>query len=90
MEANQTLRFKATYGDNEVESTVYSVVDVGFGKTTLEKDYLRYMQGDFISSLMTKEGAKYVFDGDGKLQFINAISSGKFNCFAAWHTLRKW
>ncbi|MBQ8429541.1 MAG: hypothetical protein IJX30_05555 [Clostridia bacterium] len=78
VEANQTLQFKATYGDNEVESTVYSVVDVGFGKTTLEKDYLRYMQGDFISSSMTKEGAEYVFDGDGKLQFINAISSEKF------------
>ena len=78
VEANQTLRFKATYGANAVESTVYPVVDVGFGKTTLEKDYLHYMQGNFSSSSMTTEGAKYVFDGDGKLQFINAISSEKF------------
>ncbi len=78
VEANQTLQFKATYGDNAVESTVYAVVDVGFGKTALEKDYLRYMQGNFTSSSMTKSGAEYVFDGDGKLQFINPISSGKF------------
>ena len=78
MEDSQTLRFKATYGEHFVESALYSVVDVGFGKTTLEKDYLRYMQGNYSSSTLIKEGAEYVFDGDAKLQFINAISSEKF------------
>ena len=78
VEANETLRFKASYGNSSVESDIYSVVDVGYGKKTSEKDYTRYMQGNYTESAMTLEGLKYDFNGDAELQFINAISGAKF------------
>ncbi len=79
VEADQTLRFKASYQNNEVESQLYSVVDVGFGKTTEEKDYLKYMQGNYTAAELLDEGAAYTFaDGTATMQFINAISSANF------------
>lgn len=78
VDANQTLRFKASYGDNFVESKLYSVVDVGYGKKTTEKDYLQYFQGNYISAEMTDSGARYAFDGNAELQFVNTVSSASF------------
>lgn len=79
VEGNQTVRFKASYQNNEVESELYSVVDVGYGKTTTEKDYLKYMQGNYTSAELLDEGLAYTFaDGTANMQFINAISSSNF------------
>lgn len=79
VEANQTVRFKATYGNNSVESAVYPVVDVGYGKKTSQKDYVAYMQGNYAEGAMTENGIQYNFNGNSaSLQFINAISSAKF------------
>ena len=79
VEANSTIRFKASYGESFVESDVYTVVDVGYGKKTSEKQYLQYWQGNYSSAAMLSEGAQYTFDGDGKLQFVNLLSSANFN-----------
>ena len=79
VEANQTLRFKASFGTDFVESAVYSVVDVGYGKKTSEKTYAAYWQGNYTSAAMTLSGAEYTFSGDAKVQFINLISSANFN-----------
>ncbi len=77
--ANQTVRFKANHQNNEVESKLYSVVDVGYGKTTTEKDYLKYMQGNYTASELVEGSAVYTFaDGTANMQFINSISSANF------------
>ena len=78
VEASNTLRFKASYGENFVESPVYTVIDVGYGKTTTEKNYLEYMQGNYAEGSLSADGAAYTFEGDAKLQFINKISSSNF------------
>lgn len=79
VQADNTLQFKAVYGDNFVVSPLYSVVDVGYGKAIASKNYLQYMQGNYVLSEISKEGAKYTYvDGDASLQFINAISSSHF------------
>ena len=79
VEANQSLRFKATYEGNFIESAVYPVVDVGYGKKISEKNYLNYWQGDYAAAEMSLNGASYAFNGDGKLQFVNLVSSKGFN-----------
>lgn len=76
--ANQTLQFKATYGDGEITSKCYSVVDVGYGKKTTEKNYLSYWQGNYSAAEMLDDSAKYQFDGDADLQFINPVSGKNF------------
>ncbi len=79
VEANQTLRFKASYQNNAVESQIYSVVDVGYGKKTTEKEYLKYMQGNYTSAELTDNGAVYTFaNGTANMQFINTLSSKNF------------
>lgn len=78
VEANQTLQFKATFGNNSILSKLYSVVDVGFGKKTTEKDYLPYWQGNYTSSELLEVGAAYTFGGDASLQFINPVSGKNF------------
>ncbi len=86
VEASSTLQFKASYGDSFVESKVYSVVDVGYGKKTTEKNYLAYMQGNYTSSEMQAadpdnnipSGAVYTFAGDASLKYINPISGYNF------------
>ena len=78
VEASNTLRFKASYGESFVESPVYTVIDVGYGKTTTEKNYLAYMQGNYVDATIGADGAVYSFDGDASLQFINKISSDNF------------
>ncbi|MBQ7912230.1 MAG: hypothetical protein IJ308_00585 [Clostridia bacterium] len=79
VEANSSIRFKASYGESFIESDLYSVVDVGYGKKTSEKQYLNYWQGNYSSATMLSEGAQYEFDGDGTLQFVNVVSSANFN-----------
>lgn len=86
VEAENTLQFKATYGENSVESKLYSIVDVGYGKKTTQKNYLAYMQGNYTSAEMQAadpdngilSGALYGFAGDANLCFINPISSHNF------------
>ena len=78
VEASNTLRFKASYGESFIESPVYTVIDVGYGKTTTEKNYLEYMQGNYAEATLTSDGAGYRFDGNANLQFINKISSSNF------------
>ncbi len=79
VQADNTLQFKAVYGSNVVESPLYSVVDVGYGKAIAEKDYLQYMQGNYVASEISKNGAAYEYaDGNAHLQFINTISSLHF------------
>ena len=80
VEANDTLQFKATYNGQSVSSKLYKVIDVGFGKVTTEKDYIKYMQGNYDASLstLTEGGAKYVFSDNAKMQFIDKISSANF------------
>ena len=73
-----TLQFKASYGNSYVESAVYKVVDVGYGKKTTEKDYLSYMQGNYTGAQLVENGAEYSFAGNANLQFINAVSSANF------------
>ena len=76
VDANQTLQFKASYQNNSVESKVYTVVDVGYGKKSTQKDYLGYMQGNYTAAELSENGAAYSFaDGTANLQFINPISS---------------
>ncbi|MBQ7373682.1 MAG: hypothetical protein IJW64_03875 [Clostridia bacterium] len=79
VEADDTLQFKATYNGQSILSKSYKVIDVGFGKVTTEKDYIKYMQGNYSDSALTENGAKYVFsDSDAKMQFINKISNANF------------
>ena len=78
VEADQTVQLKASYGDNFVESELYKVVDVGYGKRTTEKNYANYFQGNYDSSALAANGIEYEFNGDASLQFINAVSSAKF------------
>ena len=78
VEANQTLQFKASFGNDFVVSKQYSVVDVGFGKKTTEKNYLPYWQGSYTSSELLETAAAYTFGGDADLQFINPVSSENF------------
>ena len=79
VEGSSTIRFKASYGESSVESDVYTIVDVGYGKKTSEKQYLNYFQGNYSSATMLSEGAQYTFDGNGKLQFVSLLSSANFN-----------
>lgn len=76
--ANSTLRFKASYGKNEVESDICSVTDVGYGKKTTEKNYLNYWQGNYDSASVSDDGFVFEYDKDAKLEFINMISSANF------------
>ena len=78
VEANSTLQFKASYRDSYTESPVYSVVDVGYGKTTTKKTYENYMQGNYTLGSVSENGLAYNFDGDAKLELINQISSVNF------------
>ncbi len=86
VEANSTLQFKASYGESSVESKIYSVVDVGFGKKGTQKDYLAYMQGNYTSSILRaadpdngiSSGAVYTFTDDASLKYINPISGYNF------------
>ena len=78
VEANETLRFKASYGDSYEESQLYKVVDVGYGKKTTQKDYVAYMQGNYEQGTLVDSGAQYVFSGDASLQFLNTVSSSNF------------
>ena len=79
VEANQTVQFKAIYQNKEIVSKLYSVIDVGYGKTTTEKEYVKYMQGNYTSAELSEEGAVYGFEnGTANMQFINAISSTNF------------
>ena len=79
VEANQTVQFKASYQNKDVFSKIYPVVDVGCGKKTTEKEYLKYMQGNYKSAQLVDEGAVYRFEnGTANMQFINAISSANF------------
>ncbi len=77
--ADKTIQFKASYGNDYVESKVYSVIDVGYGKPTTEKNYLEYFQGNYTEAKLSDNGALYTFgDGDANLQFINILSSSNF------------
>ena len=79
VEANQTVQLKASYQNKEVISKLYPVIDVGYGKKTTEKEYVKYMQGNYTSAELVEEGASYTFEnGEAKLQFINPISSANF------------
>jgi len=79
VEAKQTVQFKASYQNKDVFSKSYPVIDVGCGKTTTEKEYVKYMQGNYTSAELLEEGAEYRFaNGTANMQFINAISSGNF------------
>ena len=79
VEANQTVQFKATYQNKDVLSKLYPVIDVGYGKKTTQKEYVKYMQGNDTSAELTEDGAKYTFDDEtANLQFINTISSANF------------
>jgi hypothetical protein len=79
VEANQTVQFKASYQDKDVFSKLYPVIDVGYGKKTTEKEYVKYMQGNYTSAELTEDGAVYSFEnGTANMQFINAISSANF------------
>jgi hypothetical protein len=80
VEANQTVQFKASYQNKDVLSKLYPVIDVGYGKKTTEKEYVKYMQGNYTSAELTEDGAVYSFEnGTANMQFINAISSANFN-----------
>ncbi len=78
VEASATVRFKASYGENSVESEVYPVIDVGYGKKTAQKDYTKYMLGNYTGAETTLDGMVYTFEDDANLQFINAVSGAKF------------
>ncbi len=78
VEANETLRFKASFGNDSVESPLYSVVDVGYGKKTTEKNYLSYLQGNYTAAALGENGLTYDFAGDAQLQFINILSGANF------------
>ena len=79
VEANQSVQFKASYQNKDVLSKLYPVVDVGYGKKTTEKEYVKYMQGNYTSAELVDEGAVYRFEnGTANMQFINAISSANF------------
>ena len=79
VEANETVQFKASYQNKDVISKLYPVIDVGYGKKTTEKEYLKFMQGNYTSAEFVEGGAAYSFeDGEANLQFINAISSSNF------------
>lgn len=76
--ATKTLQFKASFNGSFVESEVYSVIDVGFGKKPSEKNYSDYMQGNYTAATLGENGLTYTFDGDASLQYINKISSANF------------
>ena len=79
VEANQTVQFKATYQNKDVLSKLYPVIDVGHGKKTTEKEYVKYMQGNYTSKNLVEEGMAYGFEnGTAEMEFINAISSANF------------
>ena len=80
VEAIQNVQFKASYQNKEVVSKLYPVVDVGYGKKTTEKEYVKYMQGNYNKPAeLTDDGAVYTFsNGTADMQFINAISSASF------------
>lgn len=80
VEANQTVQFKASYQNKDVLSKLYPVIDVGYGKKTTEKEYAKYMQGNYTSAELTDDGVVYSFEnGTANMQFINAVSSTNFN-----------
>ena len=79
VEANQTVQFKASYQNNYVLSKLHPVIDVGYGKKTTEKEYVKYMQGNYTSAELIEGGVAYSFEnGTANMQFINAISSANF------------
>ncbi len=79
VEANQTVQFKASYQNKDTVSKLYPVIDVGYGKMTTEKEYVKYMQGNYMSAELVEGGVAYSFEnGTANMQFINAISSANF------------
>ena len=81
--ANQTLQFKASYGSSYTETEPYRVIDVGYGKTTTQKTYVNYLQGNYTNAAIGDSGMQYDFTGDASLQLINRISSANWKLLFA-------
>lgn len=78
---NQSITFKAVYGDNEKVLTASKIVDVKF--TENDKDYKSYFQGNFDEDSVTPNSSfiSYSFKADTEnksMEFINPLLYSSF------------
>lgn len=75
---SSTVKFKFMTGNIEYRTDTIEIVDVNFGKRSVEKRYAPYFQGDYVNSSEESSSLKYEFDKAGEMSFINFISFANY------------
>lgn len=90
IEANDSVKFRFSYGGESMETEVYPVLDLKFGEKSYSKNsegvetyrpYAEYWQGNYSSYAYSGNSIDYTFATgveDASMTFVNLISLAKF------------
>ncbi|MCQ2741993.1 MAG: hypothetical protein MJ239_01670 [Bacilli bacterium] len=75
---SSSVKFKFSAGGVEYTSDEIKILDLKFGKRSVERNYVDYFQGNFEAKSEELSSLRYEFGASGNMTFANVISFSNF------------